>query len=96
MWVAVFAHLASDADPEYAMIDSTIVRAHQHSAGAKGGDREQEAIGRSKGGLTIHATTDALGNPFHLTPGQAPDLVGPCCRAWTRCSPTKPMMPRSG
>jgi transposase len=80
VWVAVFAHLASDADPEYAMIDSTIVRAHQHSAGAKGGDRDQEAIGRSKGGLTtkIHATTDALGNPtgFHLTPGDAHDLVG--------------------
>jgi transposase len=80
VWVAVFAHLASDADPEYAMIDSTIVRAHQHSAGAKGGDRDQEAIGRSKGGLTtkIHATTDALGNPtgFHLTPGHAHDLVG--------------------
>ena len=31
---AVFAHLAGDADNEYAMIDSTIVRAHQHSAGA--------------------------------------------------------------
>ena len=31
---AVFAHLSSDADNEYAMIDSTIVRAHQHSAGA--------------------------------------------------------------
>ena len=30
----VFAHLASDADNEYAMIDSTIVRAHQHSVGA--------------------------------------------------------------
>ena len=27
--------LATDADKEYAMIDSTIVRAHQHSAGAK-------------------------------------------------------------
>ena len=76
VWVVVFAHLANDADPEYAMIDSTIVRAHQHSAGAKGGDCEQEAIGRSKGGQTIHATTDALGNPFHLTPGQAHDLVG--------------------
>jgi transposase len=39
-----------------------------------------EAIGRSKGGLStkIHATVDALGNPtqFHLTPGQASDLVG--------------------
>src|SRR6202161_2090771 len=32
---AVFEHLAKDADNEYAMIDSTIVRAHQHSAGAR-------------------------------------------------------------
>jgi transposase len=31
----VFQHLAVDADNEYAMIDSTIVRAHQHSAGAQ-------------------------------------------------------------
>lgn len=31
----VFNHLAADADNEYAMIDSTIVRAHQHSAGAQ-------------------------------------------------------------
>ena len=35
VWNRVFAHLAADADNEYAMIDSTIVRAHQHSAGAK-------------------------------------------------------------
>jgi transposase len=34
VWERVFRHLASDADDEYAMIDSTIVRAHQHSAGA--------------------------------------------------------------
>jgi transposase len=34
VWETVFKHLASDADNEYAMIDSTIVRAHQHSAGA--------------------------------------------------------------
>jgi hypothetical protein len=27
--------LAADADNEYAMIDSAIVRAHQHSAGAQ-------------------------------------------------------------
>ena len=31
----IFKYLAQDADNEYAMIDSTIVRAHQHSAGAK-------------------------------------------------------------
>jgi transposase len=41
---------------------------------------KQEAIGRSKGGLTtkIHAVVDALGNPtlFFLTEGQASDLQG--------------------
>ncbi len=35
VWENLFKHLATDADNEYAMIDSTIVRAHQHSAGAK-------------------------------------------------------------
>jgi transposase len=34
VWERVFQHLADEADSEYAMIDSTIVRAHQHSAGA--------------------------------------------------------------
>ena len=79
--------IAVDADNEYVMIDATIVRAHQHAAGAlkKNGQdtkdvRKQEAIGRSKGGLTtkIHALVDALGNPldFILTPGQACDLEG--------------------
>lgn len=29
--------LSADADFEYIMLDATIVRAHQHSAGAKGG-----------------------------------------------------------
>ena len=36
-WEQVFKLLANDADNEYMMIDSTIVRAHQHSAGAKKG-----------------------------------------------------------
>jgi transposase len=35
VWERVFIFLAADADNEYAMIDSTIVRAHQHSAGAQ-------------------------------------------------------------
>ncbi|MBV8575411.1 MAG: IS5 family transposase [Acetobacteraceae bacterium] len=79
VWKRVFQHLAADADNEYAMIDSTIVRAHQHSAGAKKA-AEDQAIGRSRGGLStkIHAVVDALGNPvgFHLTGGEAHDLVG--------------------
>jgi transposase len=35
VWQRMFQHLAGEADNEYAMIDSTIVRAHQHSAGAQ-------------------------------------------------------------
>ena len=35
VWKRVFQHLAADADNEYAMMDSTIVRAHQHSVCAQ-------------------------------------------------------------
>ena len=43
VWQRVFEHLSLDSDDEYAMIDSTIVRAHQHSAGArkKGGKKHK-------------------------------------------------------
>jgi Transposase DDE domain len=62
------------------MIDSTIVRAHQHSAGAQKKDGKDQAIRRSKGGLStkMHAMVDALGNPtaFFLRPGRAHDLEG--------------------
>ena len=34
-WENVFKILTQDADNEYVIIDSTIVRAHQHSAGAR-------------------------------------------------------------
>src|SRR3954453_20228630 len=34
VWERMFRHLAGEADNEDAMIDSTVVRAHQHSAGA--------------------------------------------------------------
>ena len=35
VWENLFKALAVDADNEYVMIDSTIVRAHQHAAGAR-------------------------------------------------------------
>ena len=35
VWQRVFEVLAAEADNEYAQTDSTIVRAYQHSAGAK-------------------------------------------------------------
>jgi transposase len=34
VWESLFKALSSDPDFEYILIDSTIVRAHQHSAGA--------------------------------------------------------------
>lgn len=35
VWERIFTALSDDPDFEYLIIDSTIVRAHQHSAGAK-------------------------------------------------------------
>src|SRR6516164_6363320 len=72
VWQRLFEHLAADADNEYAIIDSTIVRAHQHSAGAPKKD-DDHAIGRSKGGLStkIHDLVDADA----LLPQMAADLL---------------------
>jgi putative transposase len=37
VWDRLFVAMADDPDFEYIMVDSTIVRAHQHAAGKKGG-----------------------------------------------------------
>jgi transposase len=50
VWQRVFERLAQDADNEYAMIDATIVRAHQHSAGAKGGIGQRKPSGAAVAG----------------------------------------------
>ena len=42
VWGRVFKALAQDADNEYAMIDSTIVCAHQHSLRARGSSQQSE------------------------------------------------------
>lgn len=59
------------------MIDATIIRAHQHAAGARGG-QENQALGISCGGFSskIHAKVDALGMPleFVLTAGNKHDI----------------------
>src|ERR671910_2449338 len=75
----IFEALSDDVDFEYVIVDGTIVRVHQHGTGAQGGTHNQ-AIGRSRGGLTtkIVALVDALGNlvRFVLLPGQRHDSVG--------------------
>ena len=45
VWERIFKIISQDPDNEYAMIDSTIVRAHQHSSGAKGGLRKNKPSG---------------------------------------------------
>ncbi|MGB8364280.1 MAG: IS5 family transposase [Rhizomicrobium sp.] len=76
VWQRIFAAMSDDPDFEYLIVDSTIVRAHQHSAGAKRGS-EDRAIGRSRGGLStkIHMAVRGLGCPvrFALTAGQKGD-----------------------
>jgi len=75
VWLKVFTALSAQADNEYAMIDSTIVCAHQHSAGAKGA---LQKCHRAQPRWIEHqdpATVDALGNPtrLHITGGQVSD-----------------------
>ena len=50
VWKTLFEMLARDADNEYAMIDSTIVRAHQHSAGAQKNMVKTKRSGAAKAG----------------------------------------------
>ena len=78
VWKSLHAGCSQYPDLQQVLIDSTIIRAHACAAGAAGSSSEAEALGRSKGGFTttIHAITDALGNPldFILTAGQANDI----------------------
>jgi len=68
-----------DPDLGVLLLDSTIIRAHQHAAGAKGSRAEAEALGRSRGGFgtKIHVACDGLGKPVKiiLTPGQDHDVT---------------------
>ena len=81
--VKIFKSLVRDPDLEWEFIDGSIIRAHQHSAGAVG--KENQAIGKSVGGNTtkIHMAVDAFSLPieFALTGGEvhdskaAPELI---------------------
>jgi transposase len=79
VWDRIFRTLTQDKSNQYLMIDSTIVRAHQQAAtGRKKGGPDQ-ALGRSRGGLTtkIHLLCNELGQPldFLLTAGQVTDCT---------------------
>ena len=70
--MSIFKALVQEPDLEWAFIDGSIVKAHQHSAGAA--SEENQAIGKSRGGntTTIHMAVDAHGLPidFEITGGE--------------------------
>ena len=50
VWQQVFEALASqDPDLEWLIMDSTVIRAHQHAAGKKGGKLRRPSVGLSAG-----------------------------------------------
>lgn len=49
VWRRLFEALADDPDFEYLIVDATIVRAHQHAAGAKGGLKIRPSAARAAG-----------------------------------------------
>jgi putative transposase len=49
VWQRIFAAMSDDPDFEYLIIDSTIVRAHQHASGAKGGLKIRPSAARAAG-----------------------------------------------
>ncbi|GAA3092514.1 hypothetical protein GCM10017562_74780 [Streptomyces roseofulvus] len=86
-WRRVFparlAQVDAEGDLDWVVtVDSFIVRAHQHTAGtrqkgARAGEPDHHALGRSCGGLTTKVLLAADGNcrllAFVPTPGQAGD-----------------------
>jgi transposase len=76
-WLHIFRALVVEPDMEWAFLDGSYVRAHQHSAGAA--TQGTEAIGKSRGGNTtkIHLAVDAYGLPmeFIITGGEVHDCT---------------------
>jgi transposase len=75
VWDQIMNALAAGHDAAVQMIDTSVVRVHQH--GACIADNNPQDMGRSRGGLTskIHAVVDSNGLPVNLalTPGEAHD-----------------------
>jgi transposase len=76
VWSRIIDALAAAHDAAVQMIDTSIVRVHQHGACITRNQRQ--SMGRSRGGLTskIHAVVDSNGLPVRLalSPGEAHDV----------------------
>ncbi len=85
IWQRILAALQQQAEERGKLkwaghyVDGTVIRAHQHAAGAKGSDAGAEALGRSQGGFStkVHVRAEGQGKPlvFILTPGQRHESI---------------------
>jgi transposase len=82
-WEAL-RHVLQRAESKLILIDSTIVKAHAHAAGArrKTGGQCAQTLGRSRGGLTtkLHAAVSERGEllRYVITGGQVNDVTQAC------------------
>jgi len=76
VWSRIIEALATAQDAAVQMIDTSIVRVHQHGACIT--TNQRQSMGRSRGGLTskIHAVVDGNGLPVRLalSPGEVHDV----------------------
>ncbi|MEA2840018.1 MAG: hypothetical protein QOF41_1348 [Methylobacteriaceae bacterium] len=76
VWGRIIDALAASYDAAVQMIDTSIVRVHQHGACIT--KNQRQSMGRSRGGLTskIHAAVNSNGLPVRLalSPGEAHDV----------------------
>jgi transposase len=80
LWQQILEQLQQQSDAVGALdwavhyVDGSVIRAHQHAAGARGSTAEAEALGRSQGGFStkIHLRVEGQGKPmtFRLTAGE--------------------------
>src|SRR3712207_5388008 len=85
IWQQILEALQQQADATGALdwtihyVDATVIRAHQHAAGAAGSEAEAEALGRSQGGFStkVHVRAEGGGQPMTIviTPGQRHETV---------------------
>ena len=85
IWQRILAALQQQADQHGDLnwavhsVDGTVIRAHQHAAGAMGSRAEPEALGRSQGGFStkVHVRAEGHGKPltFILTAGQRHERI---------------------
>jgi len=75
IWDAILQAISDVRDAAVLMLDTFIVRVHQHAACIK--REERNCTGRSRGGLTtkLHAVVDARGLPIRRGAQSRP---GPC------------------